>query len=56
MFSGRLVENVTDMAFDFNDDGYLDPVEEEELMRSLDDDDDDWDEDDYDIDVFDDDF
>ena len=44
-FAGRQVESVDDMAFDFDGDGYLDPIEEEELMRSLDDEDDDLDDD-----------
>ncbi len=44
-FAGRQVESVDDIAFDFDGDGYLDPIEEEELMRSLDDEDDDLDDD-----------
>lgn len=48
-FAGRPVTSVDEMAFDFNGDDYLDPVEEEELMRSLDDDEDE-DEDDWDSD------
>ena len=55
-FSGRPVSNVNDMAFDFDGDDYLDPVEEEELMSSLDEDDDEFDEDDFDEDIDDDDF
>lgn len=61
--SGRPVESAADMAFDFDEDGYLDPVEEAELMRSLDldededesdfeENDEDWDEDDYEEDDF----
>ena len=34
-FGGRPVESALDMAFDFDEDGYLDPVEEAELMRSI---------------------
>lgn len=49
-FAGRPVASVDEMAFDFNGDDYLDPVEEEELMRSLDEEDDDFDEDDWDSD------
>ena len=54
-FAGRPVTSVDEMAFDFNGDDYLDPVEEEELMRSLndEDEDDDWDSDgDFDDDDF----
>ena len=54
-FAGRPVTSVDEMAFDFNGDDYLNPVEEEELMRSLDDDEDedDWDsDDDFDDDDF----
>ena len=51
-YSGRPVESAADMAFDFDEDGYLDPVEEAELMRLLEDDDEDdeFDEDDFDED------
>ena len=38
-FAGRQVENADDIAFDFDGDGYLDPIEEEALMDSLDDED-----------------
>ena len=60
MFSGRPVKNVNEMAFDFDGDDYLDPVEEAEMARYLDndkeDEDDDFDEeleeddDDWDLD------
>ena len=43
--AGRPVRNVEEMAFDFNGDDYLDPAEEAEVERYLDDDDDDFDED-----------
>ena len=52
-FPGRPVKNANEMSFDFDGDDYLDPVEEEELMRSLVDDEDendDFDEDDWDSD------
>ena len=48
-FPGRPITSADEMAFDFDGDDYLDPAEEEELMRSIDDDedeDDDFDEED----------
>ncbi len=47
MFPGRPVRNVDEMAFDFDGDDYLDPAEEAEMARYLDDEedkDDDFDE------------
>lgn len=46
MFPGIPVRNVDEMAFDFDGDDYLDPAEEAEMARYLDDDeeDDDFDE------------
>ncbi len=48
MFPGRPVRNVDEMAFDFDGDDYLDPAEEAEMARYLDDDEED--EDDFDED------
>lgn len=48
MFPGRPVRNTNDMAFDFDGDDYLDPAEEAEMARYLDDDEED--EDDFDED------
>lgn len=48
MFPGRPVRNVEEMAFDFDGDDYLDPAEESEMARYLDDDEED--EDDFDED------
>ncbi len=47
MFPGRPVRNIDEMAFDFDGDDYLDPAEEAEMARYLDDgeEDDDFDED-----------
>ena len=49
MFPGRPVKNVDEMVFDFDGDDYLDPAEEAEMARYIDDDeegaDDDFDED-----------
>lgn len=45
MGSGRPVRNVDEMAFDFNGDDYLDPAEEAELERFIDDDEEDEDDD-----------
>lgn len=60
MFPGRPVRNVDEMAFDFDGDDYLDPAEEAEMVRYLDDEEDedddfddeleDEDEDDWDVD------
>lgn len=47
MGAGRPIRNVDEMAFDFNGDDYLDPAEEAELERYLDDDEDLEDEDDW---------
>ncbi len=57
-YGGRLVESAADMAVDFDENGFLDTVEEAEYMRSLEDDDeeDNLNEDDWDRDTFDDDF
>lgn len=51
MGAGRPVRNVDEMAFDFNGDDYLDPAEEAELERYLDDDEDEDDDDDFDEDL-----
>lgn len=45
MFSGRPVKNVNEMAFDFDGDDYLDPAEEAEMARYLDNDEEDEDDD-----------
>ena len=50
MFPGRPVRNVDEMAFDFDGDDYLDPAEEAEMARYLDDDEEDED-DDFDEDM-----
>ena len=50
MGAGRPVRNADEMAFDFNGDDYLDPAEEAELERYLDDDEDE-DDDDFDEDI-----
>ena len=47
MFPGRPVRNVVEMAFDLDGDDYLNPAEEAEMARYLDDDEEDED-DDYD--------
>ncbi|SDB07661.1 hypothetical protein SAMN02910298_00260 [Pseudobutyrivibrio sp. YE44] len=46
IFPGRPVNTTEEMVFDFDGDDYLDPAEEEELMHSLDDDQDEADFDD----------
>ena len=43
MFPGRPVRNVDEMAFDFDGDDYLDPAEEAEMARYLEDEDEDED-------------
>ena len=53
MFPGRPVRNVDEMAFDFDGDDYLDPAEEAEMSRYLDDEEDE--DDDFDEDIEDDD-
>ena len=45
MFPGRPVRNVDEMAFDFDGDDYLDPAEEAEMARYLDDEEEDEDDD-----------
>ena len=45
MIPGRPVRNVDEMAFDFDGDDYLDPAEEAEMARYLDDDEEDEDDD-----------
>lgn len=45
MFPGSPIRNVDEMAFDFDGDDYLDPAEEAEMARYLDDDDEDEDDD-----------
>ena len=49
MFPGRPIRNVDEMAFDFDGDDYLDPAEEAEMARYIDDDDEDEDFDDEDF-------
>ena len=49
MGAGRPVSNVDEMAFDFDGDDYLDPAEEAEMARFLDDDEEDDDEFDEDL-------
>ena len=49
MGAGRPVRNVDEMAFDFDGDDYLDPAEEAEMARFLDDDEEDDDEFDEDL-------
>ena len=51
MFPGRPVRNADEMAFDFDGDDYLDPAEEAELERFLDDDDEEDEDDDFDEDL-----